>query len=246
MDAIFDQGTPPPCPEPFNLAAYVLAHAGRLGDKTALSVIAPDGTESWSYGALESAVLGAATGLRHQGLAPGDRLLMRLGNSVEFPICYLGSSRGRSHPHTDIRAADGGRGRAYRRGRLAGADRGRRRDRRAGEHALPNSERWRFPGTVRLAARAYALGDPEPSRLHHLYVRHVRVAARGHPCASGDLGPADDVGRLVRAHRGRPAAACGVFQLDLYARNRVAGSVVAGRDRARSRRAGLRPTGLAL
>ena len=89
MDAIFDQGAPPACPAPFNLAAYVLAHAGGLGDKTALSVIAPHGAESWSYEALESAVLGAATGLKQQGLGPGDRLLMRLGNSVEFPICYL-------------------------------------------------------------------------------------------------------------------------------------------------------------
>ena len=89
MDAIFDQGAPPPCPAPFNLAAYVLTHAGRLADKTALSVVAPDGADSWSYGALEAAVLGAATGLKQQGLGPGDRLLMRLGNSVEFPICYL-------------------------------------------------------------------------------------------------------------------------------------------------------------
>lgn len=89
MDAIFDQGPPPSCPEPFNLAAYVLSRAGELSDKTALSVISPDGVETWTYGALRSAVLGAATGLLEQGLEPGDRLLMRLGNSVEFPICYL-------------------------------------------------------------------------------------------------------------------------------------------------------------
>ena len=89
MDAIFDQGPPPPCPVPFNLAAYVLAHASALRAKTALSVISPEGADSWTYGALEAAVLGAATGLLEQGLIPGDRLLMRLGNSVEFPICYL-------------------------------------------------------------------------------------------------------------------------------------------------------------
>ena len=89
MDAIFDEGPPPPCPEPFNLAAYVLSRAGDLSEKTALSVVSPDGAETWSYGALEAAVLGAATGLKEQGLEPGDRLLMRLGNSVEFPICYL-------------------------------------------------------------------------------------------------------------------------------------------------------------
>lgn len=89
MDAIFDQGPPPPCPEPFNLAAYVLSRADALGGKTALSVLSSAGVESWSYDALASAVLGAATGLRDHGLEPGDRVLMRLGNSVEFPICYL-------------------------------------------------------------------------------------------------------------------------------------------------------------
>mgnify|MGYP001812993528 FL=1 len=89
MDAIFDQGPPPPCPDPFNLAAYVLSRAGELREKTALSVIWPGCAETWTYGALEQAVLGAATGLKVQGLAAGDRLLMRLGNSVEFPICYL-------------------------------------------------------------------------------------------------------------------------------------------------------------
>ena len=89
MDAIFDQGPPPHCPDPFNLAAYVLSRASELGEKTALSVISPDGAETWSYGSIRSAVLGAATGLLEQGLQPGDRLLMRLGNSVEFPICYL-------------------------------------------------------------------------------------------------------------------------------------------------------------
>lgn len=89
MSAIFDQGPPPPCPSPFNLAAYVLSHAERLRDKTALAVISPDGAESWSYQALEAAVRGAASGFLARGLEPGDRVLMRLGNRVEFPICYL-------------------------------------------------------------------------------------------------------------------------------------------------------------
>jgi acyl-coenzyme A synthetase/AMP-(fatty) acid ligase len=89
MQAIFDQGAPPPCPAPFNLARYVLGHAQRLGNKTALAVVSPDGAESWSYAQLEAAVLGTASGLLSAGLRPGDRLLMRLGNSVEFPICYL-------------------------------------------------------------------------------------------------------------------------------------------------------------
>jgi acyl-coenzyme A synthetase/AMP-(fatty) acid ligase len=89
MHAIFDHGSPPPCPAPFNLAAYVLGHASTLSGKISLSVIAPDSAEPWSYGRLEAAVLGTARGLLDAGLQPGDRLLMRLGNSVEFPICYL-------------------------------------------------------------------------------------------------------------------------------------------------------------
>src|SRR6476469_7585318 len=62
MQAIFDQGSPPPCPAPFNLAAYVLHRAQQLANKTALAVIRQDGAECWSYAALEAAVLGAASG----------------------------------------------------------------------------------------------------------------------------------------------------------------------------------------
>jgi len=91
MQALFDHGPPPPCPAPFNLAAYVLAGAGALDTKPALAVISPEGAEQWSYARLEAAVLGTASGLLAEGLRPGDRLLMRLGNSVHFPICYLGA-----------------------------------------------------------------------------------------------------------------------------------------------------------
>jgi len=90
MQAIFDQGPPPPCPAPpFNLAAYVLGRAKELGSKIGVAVISPQGAENWSYARLEAAVLGTASGFVSEGLRPGDRLLMRLGNSVEFPICYL-------------------------------------------------------------------------------------------------------------------------------------------------------------
>jgi acyl-coenzyme A synthetase/AMP-(fatty) acid ligase len=90
MPAIFDQGPPPPCPAPFNLAAYVLARAQELENQTALAVvISSGGAEHWNYAQLEAAVLGTARGFLSEGLRPGDRLLMRLGNSVEFPICYL-------------------------------------------------------------------------------------------------------------------------------------------------------------
>lgn len=89
MQAIFDQGPPPPCPAPFNLAHYVLATGAATPDKIALAVLTPAGAERWSYARLTGAIRGTATGLLQRGGMPGDRVLMRLGNSVEFPITFL-------------------------------------------------------------------------------------------------------------------------------------------------------------
>ncbi|UWQ60327.1 acyl--CoA ligase [Leisingera caerulea] len=91
MLSVFDQGPFAPCPSPFNLAAHVLRHAGRLAEKTALSVLSGDACEDWSFARLEAAVRGTGTGLLAAGLKPGDIVLMRLGNTVEFPIAYLGA-----------------------------------------------------------------------------------------------------------------------------------------------------------
>jgi acyl-coenzyme A synthetase/AMP-(fatty) acid ligase len=75
----------------FNLAAHVLTHRPRDPDRIALAIVSPTGAERWSYAAMERAVRGTATGLREAGLRPGDRVLLRLGNSVDFPIAYLGA-----------------------------------------------------------------------------------------------------------------------------------------------------------
>jgi acyl-coenzyme A synthetase/AMP-(fatty) acid ligase len=91
MTAIFDQGPPTPCPAPFNLAAHALARAHDRREKVALAILRASGAERWSYARLEAAVRGTGTGLLAQGLVPGDRVLMRLGNTVEFPIAYLGA-----------------------------------------------------------------------------------------------------------------------------------------------------------
>ena len=80
-----------PCPAPFNMAAHVLGRADALPDKVALAVLGLSRAERWSYARLKAAVLGTGTGLLQTGLAPGDRVLMRLGNTVEFPIAYLGA-----------------------------------------------------------------------------------------------------------------------------------------------------------
>ncbi len=79
----------PSCPQNFNLTAHVLSAVDRVPDKIALAVVKPTGAQRWSYDRLRRAVLGTATGLLESGLGPGDRLLMRVGNSVEFPVAYL-------------------------------------------------------------------------------------------------------------------------------------------------------------
>ena len=91
MLSLHDDGGFAPCPAPFNLAAHVLSAGAATPDKIALSVVKPTGARRWSYGKLIAAVRGTATGLLNAGLAPGDIVLMRLGNDVEFPIAYLGA-----------------------------------------------------------------------------------------------------------------------------------------------------------
>lgn len=89
MISVSDSAPYPPCPQGFNLAAHVLAAADRVPDKIALAVVNPTGAQRWSYARLRHSILGCATGFLDHGLVPGDRLLMRVGNVVEFPIAYL-------------------------------------------------------------------------------------------------------------------------------------------------------------
>lgn len=94
MLALFDHGPFAACPAPFNLTAHVLAQAAARADHPALEIVGAEGLDPtnrqvWTYGALNSAVLGTATGLLNTRLKPGDILLMRLGNTVDFPIAYL-------------------------------------------------------------------------------------------------------------------------------------------------------------
>ncbi|MFN6976531.1 MAG: class I adenylate-forming enzyme family protein [Gemmobacter sp.] len=81
----------PPCPAPFNLAAHALGAAGRLPDRIALVIAAPHAAERWSFGRLAAAVRGTGAAFRGLGLSPGDRVLIRLGNTVDFPIVFLGA-----------------------------------------------------------------------------------------------------------------------------------------------------------
>lgn len=94
LPALFDDGAFAPCPAPFNMAAHTLAAAARDPGKTALEVLAAPGevAERWSYAALVAAVLATAGGLAALGLARGDRLLLRLGNSADFPLLFFAAN----------------------------------------------------------------------------------------------------------------------------------------------------------
>ena len=89
MLSIYDQGRPPPCPAPFNLAAHVLRHAAVRAEHPALVIAGQASDTVWTYREVNDAVLGIATGFRTAGFKPGDILLMRLGNSVDFPLVFL-------------------------------------------------------------------------------------------------------------------------------------------------------------
>jgi acyl-coenzyme A synthetase/AMP-(fatty) acid ligase len=91
MLSVADGGPPSPCPAPFNLAAHALSRAEARADRIALAVVGLSGAERWSYARLQAAVLGTAAGLRAAGIGEGDRVLLRLGNTVEFPLAFLGA-----------------------------------------------------------------------------------------------------------------------------------------------------------
>ncbi len=98
MPAIFDTSPCEPCPQKFNLAEYVLSRADELSEKVALSILSCENPENWTYAELKAAVLGTANGLLEAGLKPGDTLMLRLGNTVDFPIAYLAAIAVGIHP----------------------------------------------------------------------------------------------------------------------------------------------------
>ena len=78
-------------PDPFNLAGYVLEAGRQDPEKIALVVTGVSQAERWSYGRLTRAVQGMAGALKAEGIRAGDRILLRLGNTVEFPVAFLGA-----------------------------------------------------------------------------------------------------------------------------------------------------------
>ena len=74
----------------FNLAAHVLAKGQETPEKIALAVLGLTGAERWSYARLIAAVCGCGGWLGERA-APGERILLRAGNTPAFPVAYLGA-----------------------------------------------------------------------------------------------------------------------------------------------------------
>jgi long-chain acyl-CoA synthetase len=75
--------------EPRNVADLVRRAALRDGGRTALI----SGEQRLTWAELDSRVDRAATALRGLGLAPGDRVAMQVGNTVDFAVGYFGTLR---------------------------------------------------------------------------------------------------------------------------------------------------------
>lgn len=88
-----DLGPPPPCPARFNLARHALETGP--ADKVALTVAraADDpAPERLTYAGLRRRVARAAGGLAARGVGRGDRVLLRIGHSTDFPILFLAAA----------------------------------------------------------------------------------------------------------------------------------------------------------
>ncbi|UWQ97997.1 acyl--CoA ligase [Rhodobacteraceae bacterium S2214] len=76
-------------PDHFNMASYVLGKANETPTKIALKVIDAASADAWTFHDIATAVRTTATGLAAHGVQTGDHVLMRLGNTPDFPVVYL-------------------------------------------------------------------------------------------------------------------------------------------------------------
>ncbi len=91
MLSVIDTRPYPALPPAFNLAGHVLGRGAALPDRPALVILHPDRDEVISYARLRALCLGCAAHLAGLGLAPGDRILMRLESGPAFPVLFLGA-----------------------------------------------------------------------------------------------------------------------------------------------------------
>ena len=89
MISLFDNGKHSPCPNKFNLAKYVLSHSNQKDSKCALELISDPQNLKWSYQDLLHHVCSKAELLKEYGIVENDKVLLRLGNTVNFPVMFL-------------------------------------------------------------------------------------------------------------------------------------------------------------
>ncbi len=85
-------------PQRFNMVRYCFHAAGARPEKPALLVVhdaASTNVETWTYGALEEAVLRTAYALRSSySLGPGSRIAIRLRNRTPYALAFFGAIAG--------------------------------------------------------------------------------------------------------------------------------------------------------
>lgn len=92
-----EQATQETVPERFNLARYCLGgHRGTAAESDGLIVVTdveapPEKAERWSFAELDRAVRCVAAGLTRLGLRPGDRVMIRLGNTSDYALMHFGA-----------------------------------------------------------------------------------------------------------------------------------------------------------
>ena len=79
-----------PVPQTFNLARYCLSENVRLRpDATAITVVGDHGAQRWTYRELDLNVRRLAAGFQSLGLAPGARVMIRMGNEANAALAYF-------------------------------------------------------------------------------------------------------------------------------------------------------------
>lgn len=84
-------------PARFNMARYCLGRAASMmPNKLALVVISDlddenAGVERWTYAEIDDAVRRVAAGLLGYGLAPGTRVMIRMGNTSDYALLFFGA-----------------------------------------------------------------------------------------------------------------------------------------------------------
>ncbi len=87
MTSILDLRPAPICPDSFNLADYVM-HGGQ-DHKVALRQPGDPLRESITFGDLRSVISNTAAALQKKRIGAGDYVMLRLGNTIEFPVVFL-------------------------------------------------------------------------------------------------------------------------------------------------------------